>query len=65
MPAGLVEGMDEAGAVTALKRAASAQVARPAPLVRPLMAGRPWPLREKFYAVIRDICIADYGGGPA
>ena len=63
VPAGLVEGMDEAGAVAALKRAASAQVARLAPLVHPLMAGRPWPLREKFYAVIRDICIADHAGG--
>lgn len=63
VPAGLVDGMEEAGAVATLKRVASAQVARLAPLVRPLMAGRPWPLRQRFYEVIRDICIADYGGG--
>ena len=36
----LNNSMDEAGAVAALKRPASAQVARLAPLVHPLMAGR-------------------------
>ena len=61
--AGIVDGMDEATAVATLKAMAPAEVMRLASTVRPLMTGRPWSIRGKFYDVILDICIADYGGG--
>ena len=58
-----VAGMDEAAAVATLKTIARPQVLRLAPMARPLLAGRPWPIREKFYDLMLDICLADFGGG--
>ena len=57
-----VAGMDEAEALATLKTIALPQVLRLAPMARPLMAGRPWPIREKFYDLMLDICLADFGG---
>ena len=56
-------GMTEAQAVAAIKTIARAELLALAPTVRPLLAGRPWPIREKFYAFLRAVCIADFGGG--
>ena len=55
-----VAGMEEATAVDMLKTIGAPEIARLAPMVRPLVAGRPWPIRAKFYAFLLDVCIADF-----
>ena len=61
--AGVVDGTDRAGAVATLKRIARPEVARLESLARPLVGGRPQPIRQKLYDFLRAVCIADFAGG--